>query len=124
VNIGHELPGSRPVKTPADSLVATVDVARARVVLGVRAGAGPDETERAFRALAAHHHPDRGGDPARFRELVDAREALRRRNGQGVGSWGPRPEVRFIRDLPWWLQFVQAVLRRYRGGEEGTVRVD
>src|SRR5687768_9180388 len=60
-------PGATPVtagETPAGSLVATVDVARARVVLGVRAGAGLDETERAFRALAARHHPDRGGDPA------------------------------------------------------------
>lgn len=94
------------------------------MVLGVRAGAGLDETERAFRALAARHHPDRGGDPARFRELVDARDTFRRPPTQWPEPGMSRPEVRFIRDLPWWLQFMQAVLHRYRGGERGTVRVD
>jgi curved DNA-binding protein CbpA len=32
-----------------------------------------------FRRLAFQHHPDHGGDPAKFRELVEARDrALKR----------------------------------------------
>lgn len=51
----------------------------ARRLLDVPSSAGPDEVERAFRRLAAAAHPDRGGDPERFRQLVEARTALRRR---------------------------------------------
>jgi hypothetical protein len=32
--------------------------------------------EAAFRSAAKQHHPDAGGDPARFRRLVDARDTL------------------------------------------------
>jgi hypothetical protein len=36
----------------------------------------PEVRTRAFRAAARTHHPDRGGDPAMFRRLTDARELL------------------------------------------------
>ena len=45
-------------------------------VLGVRPGASRDEVARAYRRFALRHHPDRGGDPARFQEGVDAYHAL------------------------------------------------
>lgn len=35
-------------------------------VLGVQNGAQPDVIKAAYRKLAAEHHPDRGGDPARM----------------------------------------------------------
>jgi hypothetical protein len=31
---------------------------------------------KAFRAAAARHHPDRGGDPTMFRRIVEARDLL------------------------------------------------
>lgn len=34
--------------------------------LGLAPGAGPAEARAAWRAAARRHHPDRGGDPARF----------------------------------------------------------
>jgi hypothetical protein len=45
----------------------------ARAVLGVAPDAGQEEIKRAFRALALHTHPDRGGDEAAF---IDAKRAL------------------------------------------------
>lgn len=45
-------------------------------VLGVAPGASPREVRAAFRRLAAAHHPDRGGDPDRFRAGVDAYRRL------------------------------------------------
>jgi hypothetical protein len=45
-------------------------------VLGLKAGATSAEIQSAFRALSRVHHPDVGGDPARFRALVAARDRL------------------------------------------------
>lgn len=45
-------------------------------VLGLSPGASGEAVTRAWRTLAAQHHPDAGGDPERFRELVAARERL------------------------------------------------
>lgn len=46
-------------------------------VLGVSPGASADDIKAAFRARARVEHPDHGGDPTRFRRLVDAqRHAL------------------------------------------------
>ena len=45
-------------------------------VLGVRPGAPRREVTEAFRRFALRHHPDRGGDPSRFQEGVDAYRRL------------------------------------------------
>lgn len=45
-------------------------------VLGLPPGSSDDEIESAFRKAARRHHPDVGGDPARFRAIVDARNLL------------------------------------------------
>src|SRR4051812_13193428 len=64
-------------------------------VLGVGKTASADEIKKAFRRLAVQHHPDRGGDEAKFREVNEAYEILkddskRKRYDQfghaGVGS--------------------------------------
>ena len=64
-------------------------------VLGVGKTASADEIKKAFRKAAIEHHPDRGGDEAKFKEVNEAYEVLkdeskRKRYDQfghaGVGS--------------------------------------
>ena len=45
-------------------------------VLGVTPGAPRPEVAEAFRRFALQNHPDRGGDPARFQEGVEAYRRL------------------------------------------------
>ncbi len=47
------------------------------LILGVKADATLDQVEEAFRALAREHHPDRGGDPERMKQLTAARACAR-----------------------------------------------
>ena len=47
--------------------------------LGVPRTATADEIKKAFRKLARKHHPDAGGDEAKFKELNEAYEVLKRR---------------------------------------------
>lgn len=49
---------------------------QAREVLGVRPLASPGEVRRAFREAAKQAHPDRAGDEARFRRVVQAYHLL------------------------------------------------
>lgn len=45
-------------------------------VLGVTKTATQDEIKRAYRKLAAQHHPDRGGDTAKFQDIQAAYDTL------------------------------------------------
>ncbi|MBQ9691221.1 MAG: DnaJ domain-containing protein [Eggerthellaceae bacterium] len=45
-------------------------------VLGVAKGATEAEIKKAFRKLAREHHPDAGGDEAKFKEINEAYEVL------------------------------------------------
>lgn len=53
-----------------------------REVLGITAddarGLTSDLIDAAFRELVHIHHPDKGGDPEKFRQLVEAREQAKR----------------------------------------------
>lgn len=69
-------------------------------VLGVKKDASADEIKKSFRRAAIEHHPDRGGDEAKFKELNEAYEVLkdtekRKRYDQfghaGVGGAGGNP---------------------------------
>lgn len=44
--------------------------------LGVDKNANPDEIKKAYRKMAAQHHPDKGGDTAKFQEVQKAYETL------------------------------------------------
>jgi molecular chaperone DnaJ len=46
-------------------------------LLGVKKDASPDEIKKAFRKAAVEHHPDRGGDEAKFKEINEAYEVLK-----------------------------------------------
>ena len=45
-------------------------------ILGVAKTATPEEIKKTYRKLAAQHHPDRGGDTAKFQEIQAAYDTL------------------------------------------------
>jgi len=59
-------------------------------VLGVPKGANPTEIKKAYLKMARTHHPDKGGDPEKFKEIAHANEVLsdevRRRRYDETGS--------------------------------------
>ncbi|HYD93535.1 MAG TPA: DnaJ C-terminal domain-containing protein [Candidatus Paceibacterota bacterium] len=66
-------------------------------ILGVDKKATKDDIKKAFRKLAQQHHPDKGGDEAKFKEITEAYATLgdekRRREydsyGQAFAGAGP-----------------------------------
>lgn len=50
-------------------------------VLGLNGNSTAADVEEAFKRLAHVHHPDKGGDASRFREIVKAREEALRKLG-------------------------------------------
>lgn len=61
--------------------------------LGVDKNASQDEIKKAFRTLAHKHHPDKGGDEAKFKEASEAYQVLsdekKRKDYDTYGSAGP-----------------------------------
>ena len=69
----------------------------ARRVLEVSVDATDAEVTHAFRRLAGKHHPDHGGDAARFNRLLEARDTLRTACGSGRSS----PVIAVTRSQRW-----------------------
>ena len=44
--------------------------------LGVKPDASQDEIKKVYRKLAVQHHPDKGGDPERFKKITEAYTVL------------------------------------------------
>jgi curved DNA-binding protein len=44
--------------------------------LGIDRNSGPDDIKRAYRKLASQHHPDKGGDTAKFQQIEEAYRTL------------------------------------------------
>jgi len=72
-------------------------------ILGVSKSASQDELKKAYRKAAISHHPDKGGDPEKFKELSQAYEAL------------SDPEKREIYD-----QYGEDALKEGMGGGGGS----
>ena len=49
-------------------------------ILGVGENASPDEIKKAYRSLANKHHPDKGGDQAKFKDISVAYDTLSDQN--------------------------------------------
>lgn len=92
------VPSSRPVSERQD----------ARQLLGVSHAAGPHEVEQRFRRLAHRLHPDRGGDAAAFRRLLEARAAL---TWPGTRQHVAPPPLVVVHQGPWWRRFPRALAR-------------
>jgi len=59
--------------------------------LGVAKTASADEIKKAYRKLASQHHPDKGGDKAKFQEIQQAYDTLS--DGQKRAQYDhPRPQ--------------------------------
>lgn len=53
-------------------------------ILGVSKTASDDEIKKAFRRLAHEHHPDKGGDPLKFKDVNEAYQILSDKQKRGT----------------------------------------
>jgi len=67
--------------------------------LGVSENASPDEIKKAYRSLANKHHPDKGGDQAKFKDISVAYDNLsdpqKKADYDNQRRFGGGPQVRF-----------------------------
>lgn len=70
----------RASKPRGHSPVETLD--EARLLLGVKRGAGEDEIRAAHKRLVGRLHPDRGGSAAEFHAANEARDLLLAHDGE------------------------------------------
>ncbi len=61
--------------------------------LGLKRGASDDEIKKAYRKLAMKHHPDRGGDQAKFKEISTAYDALSNPEKKRIIDMGGDPNA-------------------------------
>lgn len=67
-------------------------------ILGIDNNASADEIKKAFRTLASKHHPDKGGDTAKFQEIQEAYGILgdeRKRQQYDQERNNPFPQFQF-----------------------------
>jgi molecular chaperone DnaJ len=73
-------------------------------ILGVERDASKDEIKKAYRKLAQEHHPDKGGDEEKFKEITNAYEILSGkakapRGQSNQNPYGNKSYEEFVRDM-------------------------
>lgn len=63
-------------------------------ILGVAKNADPQDIKKAYRKLAAQHHPDRGGDADKFKQVQEAYDTLGDPNKRQQYD-NPQPQYKF-----------------------------
>lgn len=58
-------------------------------ILGIPHGAPEEDVKKAYRKLAMKHHPDKGGDPEKFKQIQSAYDRITKGEGDGGGGGGP-----------------------------------
>lgn len=75
--------------------------------MNVDEGTSISEIKHAYHPLSKQHHPDRGGDPEKFKELVEAYQILineeKRDNWRKYGNPDGLREIRFGYAVPNFL---------------------
>ena len=61
--------------------------------LGLKKGASPEEIKKAYRSLAMKHHPDRGGDEKKFKEIEEAYRTLSDPQKKQMADMGVDPNA-------------------------------
>ena len=77
-------------------------------ILGVKRGATPEEIKKAYRSLAMKHHPDRGGDEKKFKEISEAYDVLSDPQKKQMFDMGMNPNQQssgFHRQKPFEFHF-------------------
>ena len=79
------------------------NLVKARELLGVDASASHAEIRKAYKKAALQHHPDKGGDPERFKAVGLAVEVLTSDSGQPEPPepGPPEPETKQGCSTPW-----------------------
>jgi DnaJ-class molecular chaperone len=81
-------------------------------ILGVKPGASPEELKKAYRKLALEHHPDKGGDEEKFKQITESYETL---TGKRRDKSVPPPSVD-----PW--QHIQDMMNQMNQQSAGRWR--
>lgn len=91
------------------------DTTKLYKILGVDTKSSEKEIRKAYRALARKHHPDRGGDPVKFKEVQNAYDCLSDPNKRKAydATGDPDADPRSVRGMP-----------RKRKGKPTTFQLD
>ena len=103
-------------------------------VLGVSRDADSEDVKEAYREKAKKHHPDRGGDEEKFKEVQDAYEKIREggvghndfgstRSNPGVSYGGEKTVEEFIRDFRKWSS-ASSIFDEERSKGKATAHID
>lgn len=93
--------------------------------LGVDSQASVDDIKKAYRQLVKQHHPDKNGDPNKFKEIAEAYENLKdpnlrsrydqARNGHRYGDMPIEDIIRHFTGQSWSQNFDQSFSQQARG---------